>query len=167
MSHLKGRALCINMVGYLGPLTIAIAGDSTVSTSSLLLETMWYCTSFLGREVARHPPAPRTRHGGGVAAHRKICRARFPISSVRQVLRPRCDARVFKRPAIEIIARQKVAPAFEPKKIGMDGWLELLSTIEKGSETGPPDRGCRILFSELQPDRRKWDERKEVGRDLL
>jgi hypothetical protein len=26
MAHLKARALCINMVGYLGPLTIASAG---------------------------------------------------------------------------------------------------------------------------------------------
>ena len=67
------------------------------------------------------------------------------------MLRQRCDARGFKRSAIEIITRQKVAPAFEPQKIGMDGWLELLSTIEKGSETGPPDRKCRILFSDLAP----------------
>ena len=28
MAHLKGRALCINVVGYLGPLTIAVAGGS-------------------------------------------------------------------------------------------------------------------------------------------
>ena len=52
-------------------------------------------------------------------------------------------------------------------EIGMDGRLELLTTIEKVRETGPPDRKCRILFSELQPDRRKLDERKVVGRDLL
>ena len=49
----------------------------------------------------------------------------------------------------------------------MDGWLELLSTIEKGSETGPPDRGCRILFSDLLPDRGKLDERKLVGGELV
>ena len=30
MAHLKGRALGINMVGYLGPLTIAIAGGSNI-----------------------------------------------------------------------------------------------------------------------------------------
>jgi hypothetical protein len=28
VAHLKGRALCINVVGYLGPLTIAIASGS-------------------------------------------------------------------------------------------------------------------------------------------
>jgi hypothetical protein len=49
----------------------------------------------------------------------------------------------------------------------MDGWLELLSTIEKRSETGPPDRKCRILFSDLQLDRRKLDERKLVGGELV
>jgi hypothetical protein len=32
------------------------------------------------------------------------------------VLRLRCDARRFKRSAIEIIAAQKVAPTFEPQK---------------------------------------------------
>jgi hypothetical protein len=31
------------------------------------------------------------------------------------MLRERCDARVFKPLLIEIIARQKVAPAFEPQ----------------------------------------------------
>jgi hypothetical protein len=48
-----------------------------------------------------------------------------------------------------------------------DGRLELLSTVEKGRETGPPDRKCRILFSDLQPDRRKLDERKVVGGERL
>ena len=65
MAHLKGRALYINMIGDLGPLTIASAVDSTVSTPPLLHETMWYCTSFLGREIARHPPAPGHSMVGG------------------------------------------------------------------------------------------------------
>ena len=33
------------------------------------------------------------------------------------MLRRRCDARGFKPLPIEIIARQKVAPAFEPQKV--------------------------------------------------
>ena len=37
------------------------------------------------------------------------------------VLRQRCDARGLKPPPIEIIARRKVAPAFEPKN--WDGWM--------------------------------------------
>jgi hypothetical protein len=38
------------------------------------------------------------------------------------LLRQRCDARGFTPLRIEIIAQQKVAPAFEPKKLGwMDG----------------------------------------------
>ena len=97
MAHLKGRALCINMVGYLaGPLTIASAVDSTVSTPPLLHETMWYCISFLGREIARHPPAPRHTRVGGSRLPRKAARGPFSISSVTQLLRPRCDARGFK-----------------------------------------------------------------------
>jgi hypothetical protein len=54
---------------------------------------------------------------GGVAAREKICRARFPISSVRQVLRQRCDTRGFRPLPIEIIAVQKVSPAFEAQKV--------------------------------------------------
>jgi hypothetical protein len=33
------------------------------------------------------------------------------------LLRPRCDARGFKPMPIEILAKQKVAPAFEPQKL--------------------------------------------------
>ena len=48
-----------------GRLTIAARVDSTVSVPPLLLETMWNCTSFLGREVTRHPPAPGRCMVGG------------------------------------------------------------------------------------------------------
>jgi hypothetical protein len=41
-----------------------------------------------------------------------------------------------------------VAPTFEPKNWD-GGWLELLTTIEKGRGTRSPDRKCRILFSDL------------------
>ena len=54
--------------------------------------------------------------GGVLRFAKKIAGAPFSISSVRQLLRRRCDARVFKPLLIEIIARQKVAPAFEPQK---------------------------------------------------
>jgi hypothetical protein len=37
------------------------------------------------------------------------------------MLRWRCDARVLKPLLIEIIARQKVAPAFEPQKVSGRG----------------------------------------------
>jgi hypothetical protein len=47
----------------------------------------------------------------------EICRPSFPFQRDRkQLLRPCCDARGFKPLLIEIIARQKVAPAFEPQK---------------------------------------------------
>jgi hypothetical protein len=54
---------------------------------------------------------------GGFAAHpEKSAWGPFSIPSVRQLLRRRCDARGFKPLPIENIARQKVAPAFEPEK---------------------------------------------------
>ena len=55
---------------------------------------------------------------GGLRFARKFAGAPFSISSVRkQLLRQRCDARGFKPLQIEIIAKQKVAPAFEPQKV--------------------------------------------------
>ena len=50
------------------------------------------------------------------------------------MLRWRCDARVFKPLLIEIIARQKVTPAFEPQKVS--------------GRTGP-GRACKVLFGKL------------------
>ena len=77
-----------------------------------------------------------------------------------------CDTRGLTLRPIEIIVSRKVAPAFEPRN--WDGWTARAADDDREvRETGPPDRKCRILFSELQPDRRKLDERKEVGRDLL
>jgi hypothetical protein len=46
------------------------------------------------------------------------------------MLRWRCDARVFEPLLIEIIARQKVAPAFEPQKV---------------SGRGPPASECNAM----------------------
>jgi hypothetical protein len=83
---------------------------------------MWYCTSFLGREVARHPPPPETPWWGGRREPEKFADfiSRFNIGKAK--LRQRCDGGVLTPPPIEIIARRKVAPAFEPKKLGwMDG----------------------------------------------
>jgi hypothetical protein len=46
------------------------------------------------------------------------------------MLRRRCDVRGFKSLPIEIIARQKVAPAFEPQKLSwVDGPPKLLAKI--------------------------------------
>jgi hypothetical protein len=46
------------------------------------------------------------------------------------VLRQRCDARRFKKSPIEIIARQKVAPAFEPQKLSRAFEPQKLSWVE-------------------------------------
>ena len=65
----------------------------------------------------RTAPAPRTQHGGGrCGSPKKFAGAPFSISSVRQLLRQRCDARGFEPLPIEIIAKRRVAPAFEPQK---------------------------------------------------
>jgi hypothetical protein len=54
---------------------------------------------------------------GAVAVGQNFAGAPFFISTVRkQLLRQRCDARGFTLRPIEIIAREKVAPAFEPQK---------------------------------------------------
>jgi hypothetical protein len=52
--------------------------------------------------------------GGGCGSPRKFAGA--PNVSVSNVLRQRCDARGFNPLPIEILARRKVAPTFEPQK---------------------------------------------------
>src|ERR1700722_20214412 len=60
-------------------------------------------------------PAPATHQGGGaLQLAQQFVGTPFSISTVRQLLRWRCDERGFKPRPIEIIARKKVAPAFEP-----------------------------------------------------
>jgi hypothetical protein len=93
------------------------AGPTIRKSPPSLFDTVSYCSSLLGREIARHPPAPRTHHGGGVRGSPRKFAAPFSISTVRQLLRQRCDARGFTPLPIEIIARQKVSPAFEPQKV--------------------------------------------------
>ena len=131
MAHLKGRALGINMVGYLGPLTMATAGSSnSLGRRHSRYNTIWYCDLVLGREIARHPPAPRDPPGwGGVAVRQIIWRAHFSSSRRKNVATAlRCAGA--KPLPIEIIARQKVAPAFEP---------------QKASGRGPPASQCNAM----------------------
>ena len=87
---------------------------------------------------------------GGSRLTQKICRGPFSISSVRQLLRQRCDALVFKPLPIEIIARQKVAPAFDPRNCRR--WMTGQATSKdraRARETGPPGRACKVLFGNL------------------
>jgi hypothetical protein len=53
------------------------------------------------------------KDGGGYFDHRKVCWGLFC-----NLLRRRCDARGFKPLPIEIIAKRKVALAFEPQRTG-------------------------------------------------
>ena len=64
-------------------------------------------------ETGRRGPPPDTPGWGRCGSPRKTAGAPFSISSVRQLLRQRCDARGFPRSTIEVIAREKAAPAFE------------------------------------------------------
>ena len=75
---------------------------------------------------------------GGSRSPTKFAGRPFSISSVgRQLLRQRCDAPGFQPLPIEIIARQKVAPAFEPQKLSIGG-LTRTAADGQGSETGLP-----------------------------
>jgi hypothetical protein len=76
------------------------------------------------------PPAPGRRMVGGSRLTGIICRAPLQVSEG-NVLRQRCDARGVKPLPIEIIARQKVAPAFEPQKVSR--------------RTAPPAPGRRMV----------------------
>ena len=81
---------------------------------------------------------------GGSRLTRKFAGAPFSISSVRQLLRQRCDARGFKPLPIEIIARQKVAPAFEPQKVS--GRTAPASQCNAMDASGPAALSCCACF---------------------
>jgi len=94
--------------------------------------TLWFGFGPSDRSTS---PAPRTRHGGGLQFARIFAGAPYQASEG-NVLRQRCDARGLKPPPIEIIARRKVAPAFEPqrdRRAGSPG-------TKRGHDTGP-ERG--------------------------
>jgi hypothetical protein len=125
--------------------------DSTVSTPPLLRETMWYCTSFLGREIARHPPAPGHTTVGGSRLTRKFVSRIFHFSRRKNNVAMALRCAGFKPLLIEIIAGQKVRRPLS-HRIEVAGWIHpgcWEGYTKKGRETGPPDRGCRILFSQL------------------
>jgi hypothetical protein len=81
---------------------------------------------------------------GGVAARQKNFAGAPYQASEGNVLRQRCDARGFKPLRIEIRARRKVAPAFEPQNLS---WVD--GPARPTSETGAPGRACKVLFGNL------------------
>ena len=81
---------------------------------AILYLSLLYCS--LRPRDRSAPPAPGRRMVGGSRLTGIICRAPLQVSEG-NVLRQRCDARGVKPLPIEIIARQKVAPAFEPQKV--------------------------------------------------
>jgi hypothetical protein len=60
------------------------------------------------------------------------------------MLRWRCDARVFRPLLIEIIARQKVAPAFEPQE--ESGRMAPASQCNAMDASGPTALSCCPCF---------------------
>jgi hypothetical protein len=100
------------------------------------------------------PPPPRHTRVGGRAANPKICQPHFPFQATENHC---CDSVAMcgfsNRCRLKSLRDERWRRPLNPKNWDgwMDGWLELLSTIEKGRETEPPDRACRILFSDLPP----------------
>jgi hypothetical protein len=82
------------------------------------------------------PPRPRTAAWwGGCSSPEKFAGAPYQASES-HVLRQRCDACGFTLLPIEIIARRKVAPAFEPQRDRRAG----SPNAKRGHDTGP-ERG--------------------------
>jgi hypothetical protein len=107
--------------------------------------------------VAVHPenlPAPKssvtppsdTAWWGGLRFTQKICR-RPNRASESNVLRQRCDARGFTLLRIENIARQKVAPAFEPQRDRRAGSPRTKRGHDTGQNVGPVCT-CNLLFDD-------------------
>ena len=90
-------------------------------------------------------PRPWAQHGGGVAAHlRNLLGPHFHCqASEKQLLRQRCDACGFNSLPVEIIARQKVAPAFEPQKLS---WRTARPGLHRNPRTSE-DRAKRVTTS--------------------
>ena len=90
------------------------------------------------------PPPPDAARWGGRGSPRKICRSPIFLSSVRQLLRQRCDARRFETLPIEIPAKQKVASAFEPQKVS--GRMDPASECNAMDASGPTALSCCACF---------------------
>jgi hypothetical protein len=73
----------------------------------------------------------------GVAVRQKKFAGAPDQASESNVLRQRCDARGFKSLPIEIIARRKVAPAFEPQRDRRAGSPNAKRGHDTGQERGP------------------------------
>ncbi len=96
---------------------VAMRGFSSRCQLKSLRDERWRRPLSHRKRVEGGPPRPPTHHGGGRGEPENLPAA-FSVSGVgKTMLRWRCDARVFKPLLIEIIARQKVAPAFEPQKV--------------------------------------------------
>jgi hypothetical protein len=75
---------------------------------------------------------------GGLQFARKFAGAPFSISSVRnQLLRQRCDERGFTPLRIEIVAKRRVAPAFELQRDRRAGSPNAKRGYDTDSERGP------------------------------
>jgi hypothetical protein len=125
-----------------GPLTIAFSAQQlwAAQHSRNDLQQLHTVVEFSVVRSLDTPPPPGHSMVGGARLTEKFTGASFSISSVRQLLRQRCDARGFKPLLIEIIAREKVAPAFEPQN--RSRWMDssgLLGRIhKKGSRAWTP-----------------------------
>jgi hypothetical protein len=107
-----------------------------------------YCCLLLGHDIPRHPP--RTKHGGGVVYHPRICPGPISEQSESNPLPKRCDARGLQALRIEIIAKRK---ALTHKTLVVDGRPGLRR--KKGHETRGPQLRRRRWAPRVVPARRR------------
>jgi hypothetical protein len=129
MAHLKGRALCINVIGYLGRPRSPWRVQQLGRRHSRMIQR---CTvvQFQPVRSLAIPPAPGHTRVGGFAVRQIICRGSIFHFNRQTVVATALRCAEFTPLLIEIIARQKVAPAFEPQKV---------------SGRGPPASECNAM----------------------
>jgi hypothetical protein len=123
------------------PQKISISSAATAPSAGV--RHMYTVVQFRAVRSLDIPPAlGRGMVGGSQFSQKSLPEA--PYQASEGVLRQRCDARGFKPLPIEIIARRKVASAFEPQNLS---WVD--GPARPTSETGAPGRACKVLFGNL------------------
>ena len=152
MAHLRGRALCENMVATSArSRSPSCWPNSSRTLPSSLHDTLCHCILVLGREIARHPPALGRRMVGGVAAHPEHLPGphfHFQASDnccdsvAMRAVSSRCQLKSlrdkrWRRPlSAEIVVGGRTAQATSKDRA-------------RARETGPPGRACKVLFGNL------------------
>ena len=115
-----------------------------------------------GREIARHPPRPRTHHcGGALRFAQKMCRGPISISSVRQLLRRRCDVGFPNRCRLKSLRYKRWRRPLNGRKIDL--------CPNGGGRGRGPIRMCKALFGANADQIKRllvWAESGEASRSV-